>query len=1808
MKKIIFSITFFIFLVLLVSLYIQKAEAAPAVGEMGYYCINPPFVSDTAPPLVMFIMSKDQQLYFKAYTDTFDLDNDSIPDTTYKDSITYYGYFSSDRCYDYVSGQFNPAGLVNGYVASPGISTDHYCMGAMAGKWSGNFLNWAAMSRIDVLRKVIYGGQRFSENNNDTVLGRAKIPSDAHAWAKVYTGTDINKLTPSNGTAAQSAITLCNANFAKTDAVGKMKTYWGDKSFGPASTSNTTGQYYPNSASVESVGGPQCVLQYNTGAALPAGTAYDLKVKVCDSTAPGGVESYCMQYASSWRPSGLLQKYGLNRHETTDATQWTNQMYFGLMTGSFDGNKSGGVLRSNITDVNSEIGSTDGKKNNSSKLIKTLEALEPVGYDYGTFNWTYGSKDCTKSFGFTDAFNPYTAPSSGNGWIAGGACPDWGNPIGEMFYEAYRYFKSAASPTPTAAFAKGDTGFSNLSNESTPNAWSNPWLTYPKCSKPFVLILSDIYPSFDSDQLPGSNWVGSFTETAPATGLNVRTLMTNAGINTYELINPGITSVFVGDNTSGVNTGECTAKATTDMGLIRGLCSEEPTKEGSFYIAGLAREALVTGFNDPAGNHHNLSTYVVATPTATPNIEFTFGANKVQLLPSLYDGTDASGTPTHSRGQLANFTILAAPGVACDTYDKDCVYENGTNGYQYGYEATYDNSGQGADYDMDIQFRIYVKTDTVLNKITVKTKGTYSASGTTDAAGYIINGVERGGVAASGDYLDIVCAGTFTDGRCFRYLNANTKAADAGYTQTYSPNPANKGLCRNSTTWVLSAIDCNGASCGAGNFCDFNGKSETVRTFDVTGSHSDFLENPLFYAAKYGGFTDSNGDGKPDITGEWDKDGDGMPNTYFYASNPLKLEDSLEKALNDILRRASSGTAASVLASGEGSGANLVQAIFFPKRPFWGDQEVLWTGNLQNLWYYIDPRTDNSTIRENTSDVGGSAYELNLNLDRILNFRFDTGDQKLKADLYDDATGDGVKDTVLPVLTVTADRLKYLWEAGVLLWNRTVTEGTADERKIYTPLNTAVALTNSSNRFSTSNVDTLRPYLNTDVAGNTLAQNQYRANNIIKFVEGIDPATCSTANCGGTTAETYRSRTVNIDLNNNGLLTDTVLVSGVSMNETLKVWKLGDIVNSTPRIVSWVPLNKYDKSYSDTTYTDFLNSNSYRDRGKVVSGTGYGTGMVFTGANDGMLHAFRLGTFEVVNDTTQIKAKLSGTNLGKEEWAFIPQSVLPYLKYLKDTSYCHVYSVDLTPFIFDASIDIDTAASGQPAACSNPAYANYWECKRSVNTWKTILIGGLRYGGACNSTSCTTGNCIQPPTAGKGISSYFALDITDPTTPKLLWEFSDANFSLAHDKGLGLTTSGPAVMRIKARKPNATSTASEADDDKNGRWFIVFGSGPTGNIDTNTHQFQGKSDQNLKLYVLDLKTGQHACPSGTAAGTPWCPAFELGDTGGPGSIANAFAGSLNNANIDYDNDYQDNVLYVGYTAKGTTANWADGGVLRLVTNEDLNALNLDNTALNPMKWKVTKVMEGIGPVTSSIGHLAHYPTSQTEPDKAYLFFGTGRYFFKTGTGVDDFTTAFPTYPLALDTTKRRRLFGILDPCLSKIISTNSTGNCVDTNTTCAGGDKVLMNSTVNCLGDATTDFINVTTYPQGWFINLDGTSGTTYDERVLTDPLALSTGQIFFTTFAPSTDICQYGGLSYLWALKYDTGGSVAASLRGKGLLQLSTGEVKEIDLGTALTEKADSIGGRRTVGMSGVPPTGQGLSVIVPPKPLDKILHIRKQ
>ncbi len=171
-----------------------RSDPAFNVDEPPPIAQVPLYLRDAVPPLNMLVMGKDHKNYYEAYNDASDLDGDGILDVGYKGwerknpvptepgvsvfKIDYYGYFNSYACYrwnDADGGRFVPS------TAAPNKTC-----GRRNGEWSGDFLNYLTTSRMDALRRVLYGGWRQVDTTTQTILQGAFFPQDAHSWGKEY--------------------------------------------------------------------------------------------------------------------------------------------------------------------------------------------------------------------------------------------------------------------------------------------------------------------------------------------------------------------------------------------------------------------------------------------------------------------------------------------------------------------------------------------------------------------------------------------------------------------------------------------------------------------------------------------------------------------------------------------------------------------------------------------------------------------------------------------------------------------------------------------------------------------------------------------------------------------------------------------------------------------------------------------------------------------------------------------------------------------------------------------------------------------------------------------------------------------------------------------------------------------------------------------------------------------------------------------------------------------------------------------------------------------------------------------------------------------------------------------------------------------------------------------------------------------------------------------------------------------------------------------------------------------------------------
>ncbi|MFC4312108.1 pilus assembly protein [Steroidobacter flavus] len=809
---------------------------------------SPLFLEPTVPPLNMLVVGRDHKLYYEAYNDASDLNGDGVLDVGYKGylandagGIDYYGYFDSYKCYTYSTDKFVPSSF----------TANKRCSNA----WSGDFLNYLTMSRIDALRKVLYGGKRAVDTDSETVLVRSHIPMDAHSWGKEYASDapyDIADFAPLTRPDAGRRHLFANT----TPNVGASN--WTQDN-GPPLLRVLRNRTYRiwEWVSKESPVAGTTVSPPSGDVTVTIDNDYQVRVQVCVPNLIGTHEA-CKPYQhQNYKPFGLLHEFGEN-----------DSMLFGLLTGSYTANKSGGVLRKNVGSITDEINPVDGTLTDTVGIIRTLDRLRVAAYTRYT-----GSGGTSYDCGL---------PAMARGPITDGSCRMWGNPVAEMMYETLRYFRGRSSGTAAFTAVKGSNYTDVETTLGLPRAdWVNPYTAdRPVCTKPFQTVMADINNSYDSDQLPGkysgfalesgSDAVSdTLADTNLAPAMNVSDLATEITDN-----EPGIRGLrFIGQSGATYD-GSPRPKTVDSLASVRGLAPEEPTKQGSYYPASVAYYGMKNRAN--ARTRQKVQTFAVALASPLPKIEIPVGDKKITLVPfaksvqynSEINRTEGQFQPTN---QIVDFYV---ENIAAD-------------GRSGSFQVNFEDVEAGNDHDMDaiVRYSYRMVNATTLE---VELSSDYQAGGIIHHIGYVISGTTADGV-----YL---------------VVQDCNKNSSGGY-------------------------DCNGSD--PNYFLDvpndnnpLPGRSVRQFTVNTAASSATLLRDPLWYAAKWGGFEDRNGNGIPDRDDEWDADHDGKPDNYFLVTNALTLSQQLRETFNEIINRSSSASAASVNSGAISTTTRIYQAKF----------------------------------------------------------------------------------------------------------------------------------------------------------------------------------------------------------------------------------------------------------------------------------------------------------------------------------------------------------------------------------------------------------------------------------------------------------------------------------------------------------------------------------------------------------------------------------------------------------------------------------------------------------------------------------------------------------------------------------------------------------------------------------------------------------------------------------------------------------------------------------------------------------------
>lgn len=839
---------------------------------------TPIFVNSAVPPLNMLVMSRDHTLYYEAYNDASDLDGDGIIDVGYKPlEINYYGYFNSHVCYEYTGpkGTASTQAGSNGRFVPKSPAPNKQCKG----QWSGDFLNYLTTSRMDAMRRVLYGGKRANDTDTLTVLEAAYIPRDGHAWGKSYDPTrdtyNISDYAPSLGKPDDNkrhlfAITTMGVESSNRTQLRVLKnTNWQVWDWVSRESNNGQGGQKCGSADQRASNGKYGV--HDCGST----TGYNVRVEACTGLSEKLRESSCKLYTDGkkpiYKPTGLLHDFGENQ-----------QMYFGLLTGSYQNNISGGTLRRNINNFADEVNPQTGQfRTDVNGIVANIDRLKVI--DFNNENFYTG---CNWNSAYHANPIDYSGGNSAD-------CAMWGNPVAEMMFETLRYF--AGADKAHSLYDYGSDSSKDKSHDLAKPQWSQPYNNkdeggggYQHCARPVMTVLSDINPSYDY-KLPGSRYQPIGAEASELTGFNVSNEVDKIG--SAEGIHGN--SYFIGQSSASNANDAPTPKLISNLSYARGLAPEEPSKRGTYYSAGVARYGAMNKIAGTSEGKNEVMTYAVALASPLPQIRIPAGNGHVTVVP-FAKSVKSDTTPAID----INKFVPTNPIV---DYYVDTIANTGTanhdpsinKGRPYAkFIINYEDQEVGSDHDMDAiaEYTVALQDD---GKVQVEVKATFKAGSTVQQMGYVISGTDKDGI-----YIEI----QDTQNKNIFY-GLNTPAGkDPGYCEDKS----SEGICKNLPT-------------------------SASRTFipSTSSSAGEFLKDPLWYAAKYG------------MPGRSPASVNGDPDNYFLVTNALKLKDQLTKAFNDIMQKNASVTRPAVSRAPQGTSISSERDLY--RTEF--DAET-WTGKL----------------------------------------------------------------------------------------------------------------------------------------------------------------------------------------------------------------------------------------------------------------------------------------------------------------------------------------------------------------------------------------------------------------------------------------------------------------------------------------------------------------------------------------------------------------------------------------------------------------------------------------------------------------------------------------------------------------------------------------------------------------------------------------------------------------------------------------------------------------------------------------------
>lgn len=1137
--------------------------------------------------MIMLAASKDHSMFGPVYTDFEDLDDDDTIDTTFKPTFKYYGYFDPTKCYAYdnTAKQFNPAALATITTSTSTVkgivkNLEKYSCSPSQSHWSGNFLNWSSMTRMDIVRKMLYGGKRSTDTNGNTVLERVRLNWDAHSFVKYYKETDIRDYTPfsvadliktntNTNTTANSGIyaglSICNLGTkdqtAESDNPPIMRMVKGNVRFW-ATVEYEVCQWRENYNS--GTFGPKLARYYKNSDAngiaheitIPSksfdGASYGgigpeliMRVKVCAPTLLG--EERCQAFptdsTTNLKPYGLFQEFGYSAKDSAGNTT-AARAEFGVITGNYSENYTAGGLRKNMGDFSDEINPSTGVFCHNASSGCDTNLASPDGRATGQ-----GAIKAFDALLLNDrtsrSYNNSGTPSS----VGQGSLSSWGNPIGEMLVQALQYYAyngTAPAPTNPTSVNKDITLGLPIQTWSDPlsntNQTRNNLYGNSICRPLNTLLLSSSSVSFDME-------ANSAFETLPNRNNKTLAQYTNSiGGAAYENINN--TDRSIGSNTLTYGS-SCSAKSVGNLYDVTGICPETPAMGGTYHVAGAALYGNTTKIRTVTNPPSDLQFVKNALKVKTMAASLTGGAPRIDVLvPGT--GTNKITNPAKyiyiTPESLQNGGGISAPLTFAS------ISASSTHG---AFIVTWNDILMGGDYDMDVVG--FLRYDIINNNTN---PATYDIKITTDIPGVCGGGAATHGFSIIGVKNQL---GNNANGRYLTHQHYNSG--------TLNSMPASDYLCGDNTyrnlispqTLINGNTVLNKCPVGSGIACPLNTiyKNLALSSPGFTGSYAGTVCN---------------------VTGNGTTGDPGIPNAADYctvknADYPVSLTFRMDGAANALIKdpllyAAKYGSFDSSIKNNDNTYTDVAMP---PSVASWDATNVDGTAGADDIpdGYFLARRPDllEAQLRKALDSLAKNANAAPATTSGQLT----EGSYKYVAK-FDSTTvtGDVVAYKLLPDGTFSSTAA---WDAGSMLKTRVDTDYVSPNL----PGHTRQIITNFGNKSTT-----------TPTAAMRFRWDGLSSNYITEM----------------TTASTNRLTIANAQRVLNYLRGDQSLEGASTGLRDRGNNLLGPVVNATP----WVqgPPSANFLEYQSPGYTTFANLNNNINREKLL----------WVSANDGMLHAF----------------------------------------------------------------------------------------------------------------------------------------------------------------------------------------------------------------------------------------------------------------------------------------------------------------------------------------------------------------------------------------------------------------------------------------------------------------------------------------------------------------------------------------------------------------------------------------------------------